>query len=125
MGRAQYLIIKLNPSYLAFISGIMVSAAINLLTTLAAAEIRQNPCDRVLAGSLLLLIASIVFMITSWNLEESFSRWRAFKRGELKDLWPTQQETLQVIAGGKAPLCWCLLAVGLLLFLFALLVLEV
>src|SRR4030067_2821364 len=119
MGHRLYMIVQLNPSYFAFISGIAISTATNLLTNLAT-DWSKRHLDLLIPGAaLLFLAAGITFMILSWNLENPFNKWKTISR----DLGWSEAKIREVAVDGKAHLLWSLMIIGTLLFLLGLVIL--
>ncbi len=114
-----YMIVQLSPSYFAFISGIAVSVAANLLTDLATSGSEWHLDLRILESALLLFAAGVTFTILSWNLEEPYRKWKAISR----DLGWSEAKIREVAVNGKAYQLWALMAIGVLLFLLGFVIL--
>jgi len=56
----------LNPNYLSFVAGVVVSAAINIYTGVLLSDMLSRPAEPVIVSSILLLISS--FFLTSLSL---------------------------------------------------------
>ena len=112
-------IVQLNPSYFAFISGIAVSVAANLLTDLATGGSGWHLDLRILGSALLLFVAGVIFMILSWNLEEPFRKWKTIRR----DLGWSEAKIREVAVNGKAYQLWAVMVIGVLLFLLGFVIL--
>lgn len=125
MGRTRHAIVQLNPSYLAFFSGVLVSAGVNILTMLAAEGFQRSRGAQLCWVSFLLLASAVVLMILSWNLELPFSEWRRWALGEYDAADLSPNEAIERISGGQIAVFWRLLGVGLLLFLGALVILVI
>ena len=122
MDHWRYLIVRLNPSYFAFISGISVSAATNLLTDLATTKKTELGLNLPgFSAALLLFGAGIFFILLSWNLEEPFRKWKTIGR----DLGWSEQKILEISANGKSKQLWGLMILGILLFITGLAILFV
>jgi len=121
MGDRLYMIVQLNPSYFAFISGIAISTATNLLTDLTTGGSERHLNLPILGAALLFLVAGVTFMILSWNLEEPFNKWKTISR----DLGWSESKIREVAINGKAHLLWGLMVIGTLLFLLGFVVLLV
>lgn len=119
MGNWLYKIVQLNPSYFAFISGIAVSTATNLLTNLTTGRSERHLDWPILAAALLFLAAGITFMLLSWNLEQPFSKWKTINR----DLGWSEAKICEIAVNGKAHQLWGLIITGVLLFLLGFIVL--
>lgn len=115
-------IVQLNPSYFAFISGIAVSVATNLITGLAIERYGRSFDLPILVAALLFLVASVVFMILSWNLEEPYNKWKTTRS---KDLGWSETEIRKVAANSKAHKLWALMIIGVLFFLLGFVILFV
>jgi hypothetical protein len=68
-------IVKLNPSYLAFLSGLFVSISINLLTDLVFGDPNANKLVLEWWVVGVFLIASFVFAKLAWDLEKPHQHW--------------------------------------------------
>jgi hypothetical protein len=73
-----------------------------------------------LIAALLFLIASVAFIVLSWNLEEPYTKWKTIRN---RDLGWSEAEIRRVAANGKAHLLWGLMIIGALLFLLGFVVL--
>jgi hypothetical protein len=121
MGDRFYFIAQLNPSYFAYISGIAISTAINLLTGLVTGG-REHCFDlSILGASLFLLGASITFVVLSWNLEEPYHKWKTISR----ELDWSEAKIHEVAVSGKSRLLWGLMITGALLFFLGFVILLV
>lgn len=117
MGDRLFIIVQFNPSYFAFLSGITVSTATNLLTNLATDKSKWYVNLPSLEGAILFLASGVAFILLSWNLEEPFSKWKSIKESKTKgkDLDWTETEIRQVALSGKVYILWGLMVIGILL----------
>lgn len=112
-------IAQLNPAYFAFISGIAVSVAANLITGLAIERYGRSFGLHILVAAFLFLATGVIFMVLSWNLEEPYTKWKTISR----NLGWSEIEIRRVAVNGKAHLLWSLMLIGALLFLLGFIVL--
>lgn len=106
-------IVQLNPNYFAFISGVAISASVNLLTGLVSENPSSKPCWVVPASAALFFFSSVAFIILSWQLEDPFNKWKRIR--ERSDLGWDDPEKLEVAAGDGISRLWILLILGTVL----------
>jgi len=94
-------IVKLNPSYLAFLSGLFVSISINLLTDL----VFGNPNNALLLVEWLILIAfliaSVAFAILASDLEKPHQHWVLYWRDTKEQLGLVESEVIDGAVRGR------------------------
>jgi hypothetical protein len=62
-------IFGLSPSYYGFLGGALISASINLYTSIVLTEVLSDRYPWILLGSILLFFSAIFSSAISWNLE--------------------------------------------------------
>ena len=105
-------IVRFQPSYFAFLSGIAISFGAKLAMGLAIEDYKTRFGSIIILPTLLFFVAGISFILLSWTLEEPNTKWKNINR----ELWP-EDEIRRIALNGMAPVLWCLLIVGILAFL--------
>jgi hypothetical protein len=80
-----YRIFGLSPSYFGFLGGALISASINLYTSLLLTEILSQRYLWIFLGSILLFFSAIFSSAISWNLE-SINRIILFKPRSIEQI---------------------------------------
>lgn len=62
-------VFRLSPNYFAFLSGVFISASINLYTSIVLMERASSRFQAILVGSVLLFVSGVFCSIIAWNLE--------------------------------------------------------
>jgi formate/nitrite transporter FocA (FNT family) len=112
-------IVKLNPSYFAFISGVAISLATNLLTGLKV-NFKQGHLDiSILVSTFLFSISGILLIFLSWKLEEPHAKWKSISR----DIGWTESQITEIAIEKKGNSLWGLMIVALLFLISGLAIL--
>ena len=104
-------IVRVQPSYFAFLSGIAISFGTKLAMGLAIEDYKTLFGSFIILPTILFFVAGISFIFLSWTLEEPNIKWKNTNR----ELW-SGDEIRRIALNGKAPILWCLLIIGILAF---------
>ena len=105
-------IVKLNPSYLAFLSGLFVSISINLLTDLVFGNPKANLIKFEWLILFAFLIASLTFAALASDLEKPHQHWVLHWRDEKNHNDLTETEVINGAVRDRLPILIIELLIG-------------
>lgn len=108
------IIAKFNPGYFAFFSGISISVATNILTTVKASP--EMSCvlrNELILSTVLFFMSGIFTIFLSWSLEEAFIKWKTADR----NMGYTEEKILSIAIDGHTFQCWFYFILGIVLFI--------
>jgi len=115
------LIVKINPSYFAFLSGILVSSGLNLITSRLVEKDITNKMGSIGYISILLFLAGVFFMILSWSLEEPFRIWKTANR----ELGWSEADITSIAFGESKNRIWLLFILAILFLLISIVIIFI
>jgi hypothetical protein len=109
-------VVMWQPSIFAFISGIVVSTATNLLTSLVTSVDPAICRPLIITSAGLFLSSGILLMLQTWSLEEPHNKWKEWKAQQVSGVLDARDEDIQekVLSGNK--IIWIIMTSWIMLF---------